>query len=299
MYRKILVGYDGSDHAKDALTLGRELSDATGAELCLGGVLLFAVPMHPTAAPIDPDARQAFAESLTNAARAVGATAYPVLGTSAARGLHELAEAIEADLVVVGSSRHGTLGQALLGNVGAALMHGSPCAVGVAPADYRDRTSGTISRLVVGFDGSAESELALEAAIQLARDTGAQLSIVAIAKPPDRGTGKGDGGWRAIKEVIEEQTRDALSRAARSVPNDIVAEPVLISGDPAKLLSDAVDEPGSVLVVGSRAYGPVRRVLLGSVSRLLARSAPAPLIVHPRGMHERVGEPESAYAHTA
>jgi nucleotide-binding universal stress UspA family protein len=297
MYRKILIGYDGSDHAQDALTLGKELSDATGAELCLGGVLLFAVPTHPTAAPIDPDARQAFAESLTDAASAVGATAYPVLSTSAARGLHELAEAVEADLVVVGSSRHGTLGQTLLGNVGVALMHGSPCAVGVAPAGYRDRSSGTISRLVVGFDGSAESELALEAAVPLARETGAKLSVVAVAEPPVRGTGKGDTGWRAIKEVIEEQTRDVLSRA--SVPNDIAAEPVLIGGDPAKVLSEAVNEPGSVLIVGSRAYGPVRRVLLGCVSRLLARSAPAPLIVHPRGMHDRAGEPESAYAQTA
>jgi nucleotide-binding universal stress UspA family protein len=299
MYRKILIGYDGSDHAKDALTLGKELREATGAELCLGGVLLFPVPTHPTPSPVDREARQAFADSLTDAASAVGATGRPVLSTSAARGLHELAEAIEADLVVVGSSRHGTLGQALIGNVGIALMHGSPCAVGIAPAGYRDRTSGTISRLVVGFDGSAESELALEAAVPLARETGAKLTVVAVAEPPDRGTGKGDGGWRAIKEVIEEQTRDVLSRVVASVPDDIAAEPMLISGDPAEVLSETVDEPGTVLVVGSRAYGPVRRVLLGSVSRVLARSAPAPMIVHPRSMHERAGEPESAYAHTA
>ena len=32
----------------------------------------------------------------------------------------------------------------------------------------------------------------------------------------------------------------------------------------------------------SRAYGRLRRVLLGSVSAALARSAPCPLIVHPR-----------------
>jgi hypothetical protein len=41
-----------------------------------------------------------------------------------------------------------------------------------------------------------------------------------------------------------------------------------------------------ILVLGSRAYGPVRRVLLGSVSRALADSAPAPVIVNPRGMHD-------------
>lgn len=36
MYRKIVVGYDGSDQAKDALALGTDLSQATGAELSVG-----------------------------------------------------------------------------------------------------------------------------------------------------------------------------------------------------------------------------------------------------------------------
>jgi hypothetical protein len=32
MYRKVLVGYDDSDGARDALTLGRQLAEAAGAE---------------------------------------------------------------------------------------------------------------------------------------------------------------------------------------------------------------------------------------------------------------------------
>jgi hypothetical protein len=47
--------------------------------------------------------------------------------------------------------------------------------------------------------------------------------------------------------------------------------------------------------VGSRAYGPVRRVLLGSVAKQLVRSAPCPLIVTPRGMREP-SEPELTVA---
>ena len=41
MYRKIIVGYDGSDQAKDALALGKDLSQTAGAELCVGGVFAF------------------------------------------------------------------------------------------------------------------------------------------------------------------------------------------------------------------------------------------------------------------
>ena len=39
-----------------------------------------------------------------------------------------------------------------------------------------------------------------------------------------------------------------------------------------------------LLVCGSRGYGPVRRVLLGSVSRRLSHEARCPLIVLPRGV---------------
>ena len=37
-----------------------------------------------------------------------------------------------------------------------------------------------------------------------------------------------------------------------------------------------------LLVVGSRGYGPLRRVLLGSVSSELMHSAPCPVMVVPR-----------------
>ena len=38
-----------------------------------------------------------------------------------------------------------------------------------------------------------------------------------------------------------------------------------------------------MLVIGSRGYGPVRRVLLGGVARKLIRRAACPLVVVPRG----------------
>ena len=39
MYRNILVGYDRSDQAEDALALGKLLAEASGASLTVGGVL--------------------------------------------------------------------------------------------------------------------------------------------------------------------------------------------------------------------------------------------------------------------
>ena len=43
------------------------------------------------------------------------------------------------------------------------------------------------------------------------------------------------------------------------------------------------DRAVDLLVCGSRGYGPVRRVLLGTVSAALLRQASVPVLVTPRG----------------
>ena len=87
-------------------------------------------------------------------------------------------------------------------------------------------------------------------------------------------------------EAIEDDARKEVAAARDGLPEAVDAEATLITGKPAEALLDVTAEPGTMLVVGSRGYGPLRRVLLGSVSTRLVRSAPCPLIVTPRGMHE-------------
>jgi nucleotide-binding universal stress UspA family protein len=237
---------------------------------------------------------------VATAAKSVGARGERVLSTSPARGLHDRAEQIDADLIVVGSCAHGRLGQTLVGSVGVALLHGSPCAVAIAPRGYRDRAGQDIETIVVGFDGSAESGLALMAASRLARDVGARVKLVSVADPPPLGTGKGGSdGWHALNEAIEEEVRDTLTQGCSAVPEGIDAEPILASGEPATALAEAAKEPGTLLILGSRGYGPLRRVLLGSVSRALVRSAPSPVIIHPRGTHEPTRQSPRAQAEVA
>lgn len=50
-----------------------------------------------------------------------------------------------------------------------------------------------------------------------------------------------------------------------------------------RLLADAAAD-ADLLVVGSRGYGPLRRVLLGSTSAGLVRSARCPVLVYPRAI---------------
>jgi nucleotide-binding universal stress UspA family protein len=299
MYRKILVGYDDTDQSKDALALGAQLAAATGAELVAAGVFQFD-PLWGGADPHFRDADVEFARQIEAAAEAAGAEPEAVPSSSPARGLHELAEEIGADLILVGSARHGRIGQILAGSTGVSLLHGSPCAVGIAPRGYRNRAAETITAVAVGFDGSAESEQALQAAGRLVAETDSTLKLVSVAVPPPIGTGKGgEGGWQALLEAIEQEARDRLAEAQRSVPAGIDVEATVVTGDPVKALTQAGEEPGTLMVVGSRGYGPFRRVLLGSVATLLVRAAPCPLIVTPRGAHEKTPSESAAAVGTA
>jgi nucleotide-binding universal stress UspA family protein len=290
MYRKIVVGHDLHDGGSDALALGRLVAGAGAAKLIVAGVFpVGALPRGFEARWRDEEER--VAAEIQSIADEAGAEPEAFPSSSPARGLHELAEEIDADLIVVGSSRHSKAGQILAGNVGAQLLHGSPCAVAVAPRDYRDHVPAALGAVTVGFDGSHESELALRAGVALARASGAVLRLVAVAVPPPvayvRGGGRGSG-YEELKEAIEQQVREQLTEAVGSVPDEVRAEATLLSGDPTERLVEAAGD-GQLLILGSRAYGPLRRVVLGSVSSAIVRSARCPVLVQPRGTARHAG----------
>ena len=295
-YRKILVGYDNSDQARDALALGRQLADVSGAALVVAGVFAFD-PIW--GASIDPHFREAeaeYARQVEDAARSVGAEAEAYPSSSAARGLHELAEEIGADLIVVGSSHRGRVGQSLAGSVGTALLHGAASAVAVAPRGFREQTV-PVKTMVVGFDGSAESGHALMAASGLAKQAGATVKLISVAVPPPMTAVRTEAGRQELLDAMRDRAREMLTEARTTVPEGVELETTLITGDPVEALKDVAGAPGTILVVGSRGYGPLRRVLLGSVSGRLVRSAPCPVLVTPRGSDEQ--RPRARHAETA
>jgi nucleotide-binding universal stress UspA family protein len=300
MYRKVIVGYDGSESADDALALGKLIAEHSGAQLVVAGVF----PLDPLWGGSDSafqEAEAEYAREIERAAESVGGEAEAIPSSSAARGLRALAEETEADLIVVGSAHHGRAGQIFAGSVGMSLLHGSPCSVAIAPRSYSDDAERRLAEIAVGFDGSQEAGMALVDAIELARDSRALLKIVAVAEPPAISYGKGGGaqGWQELTEAIKEMMRERLTDAVESVPDDVRVEAVLVRGEPATALAEIVTADEGLLMIGSRAYGPLRRVLLGSVATALVRWAPCPVIVHPRPTKAAAREAEAISAGNA
>lgn len=161
------------------------------------------------------------------------------------------------------------------------------CTIGIAPPGDGAPAHGDLRRLGVGFDGSREADQALKAAIDLANGTGATLRVLTVVGLPYYAAEKlaWPFGARA-RRVLHEHFRAQLDRAMAAVPASVDAEAVLLSGEPAAALAEAATGL-DLLILGSRGYGPLRRLLVGSTSAKLAKSSPcAVLIVPPGGKHK-------------
>jgi nucleotide-binding universal stress UspA family protein len=287
MSSPIVVGVDGREGGRDALALARVLQRARGGELV-------AVHAHPYELFVARGEGEAYDRLLHEEAQrrveaeldaaGVEARALAVPDGSPARALQLAAERQGAGLVVVGSAHRGPLGRLVVGDGAAGTLHAAPCAVAVAPRGFAS-TPGALREIGVGFDGEPEARAALASAEGLADAAGARLHVIVVARPamvPDP--------WIGPTIDWTEQAR-AEREYARRLADDAVAElgvpaagEVLV-GSPGDELAAASREL-DLIVVGSRRFGPARRLLLGSTSSHLVRAAACPVVVLPRGARE-------------
>ena len=92
--------------------------------------------------------------------------------------------------------------------------------------------------------------------------------------------------------VARERLEERIEHGLAQVPPDVTAHGSVREGDPAVELA-AASHDVDLLIVGSRSFGPLRSVLLGSVSADLVRTAACATLVIPRGFPVRVAAEDS------
>ncbi|HTT28851.1 MAG TPA: universal stress protein [Solirubrobacteraceae bacterium] len=278
MFRNVLVGVSDHDGGRDAVALAKMLL-AGGGELTLAHVFHEepAGPYRWTDTAVAED-RDRARELLERAVRDSGVPAHIRWrgATSAGRGLHEIAEIIDADLLVVGSSRQGLFGRAALGHDTRAALNGAPCAVAIAPVGYASEAPTVIREIGVGFDGSPESEHALLVARGLTEELGSKLSAFqAVSIPAYMYLGAPDHVEASAIDRVVALARERIVGLGGVEPHAAYGDAV----EELTLYSASVD----LLVVGSRSYGPFGRLVHGSTAQHLAGTARCPLLVLTRG----------------
>jgi nucleotide-binding universal stress UspA family protein len=294
-FHRVVVGLDGSESAGGALMLAQRLVDPDGT-LILAGVdahRSFRMPYGRT--------RRLPAEVLETARaelEGLAATCIERVASSVARGLTEIADEQDADLLVLGSRDPAPEGRVSPGRTALRLLQGGPCAVAVAPAGAGERDR--FHHVGVAYDGSPEARAALAAAYAVAAKDGAAMSLFFAVS--SQGAGYGGVAASEVDRVTQQQRVDAqeqLDAAADEAPDGVNPRTVLLRGNPAQEIALAASGIVDVLFTGSRGYGPMHRALAGSVAEALLLAATEPVVVLPRCGIADAGHPDAAAAAAA
>jgi nucleotide-binding universal stress UspA family protein len=300
----ILIGYDGSDDADNAIRCAGDLLapqraivahvwDSLAELLLHTDVDQLTGSMKEAAEELDTeDARQA-EEIAAHGAELADAAGFQAVAT-VARGrpkawptLLELAERHAAVAIVVGSRGLGRVKSALLGSVSSGLLDHAHVPLLVVPPLEEEHAPGPV---VIGYDGSEQSDAAVEAAGRLLKVRETVLQTVWTSYDAVAPGGAAGAPVAVVSRAAEELDRSVHEAAQRTAERgarlaaglglEVRAEAVRADGNTWRTLLHAAHEHRAACVaVGSRGLGAFEGTLLGSVSRALVHHAPAPVLV--------------------
>lgn len=287
MRKRVVVGFDGSDSSRDALAFAARWAGSGRDEVVV-------VTVHPGLATFGSRAEPQWlaqerdeANRLLELARellgpSVRATFERVEAGSAAHGLYDVAERENTEIVIVGARKHrGELRRTFPGSTGERLLQGAAAAVVVVPTGYAERSRDFLHRIAVGFVATPDGELALHHAAQLARRIGGELKVITAVPEPHLLPHPGDR--HRFGQADRQDYERAMHTAIDTLSHGLGVTAEVVEGSVVDALTDLRLSEVDLLVIGSRGYGPVRRVLLGGVSGHVIRHSRVPVLVVPRG----------------
>jgi nucleotide-binding universal stress UspA family protein len=286
--RTIVAATDFSPAAATAVGWAVEIARPLGARIELVHALTLPLPTEDMVRP-GPD----FLDQLERAAtetlgdevrklRAQGIDVTPILRLGQpSQVIVDLAQALPADLVVVGTRGFTGLRHLLLGSTAQRVVHHAPCPVlSVHPDSVPPRP---ISTILVPTDFSEDAQLAAHTAHRLLAhlEKDARLILLHAYHLPIEYTAYGpipmaldfmkDAGFEAEErladaaEPLRREGLDVTTVAREGFPPDIIAEEARKHG---------VD----LVAMGTHGRTGLRHLLLGSTAERVIRGAPCPVL---------------------
>ncbi|HUF04488.1 MAG TPA: universal stress protein [Aridibacter sp.] len=176
------------------------------------------------------------------------------------------ANEFKPDLIVVGSQGRSNVGRFVLGSVALKVLSEAPCSVRVArPSSRRKKDDESPLRLLAGVDGSPDSRQAIDSIIRRQWPGGTEVRLVTAVGLLDHPGA--DDRAKGIVEIRRSASRD-LNQAGLNVSD-------LVKPGRAKdlLLEEAEAWNADSIFLGAKGRRFMERILLGSVSYAVASRA--------------------------
>ena len=141
-----------------------------------------------------------------------------------------------------------------------------------------------MAEILLGYDGSDCAKVALDEAVDLAKDLGDSVLIVFGFAPHGAGGGEVEAQREAVHDLGERITAEAAERVAKAGVDHAVE---MLPDHGANALNDlAKARDARMIVVGTHGESPLKGALLGSTAHRLIQIADRPVLV----VHHRASE---------
>lgn len=143
-------------------------------------------------------------------------------------------------------------------------------------------------RILVPTDGSKVAEVAVENAVDLAEQYGAEVHALFVADTDAVAYGLGteqvdrirQGNFEGMTELRDDATESTGYVVDRAEERGVTAVEHHAGGQPHKMVANYADDHDiDLIVMGSHGRSGVRRALLGSVTERVLRSTHVPVLV--------------------
>ncbi len=269
MFDRILVPTDGSGPANAALEYAGEIAAVEQVTVHI----LYVV--DPSADPDDAD------DPIADSRDWAGETGSPIIEEVETGEPRDaiLKSAVEHDVdaIVMGTRGRRGVGRLLLGSVTEGVIRDAEVPVLVVRGDSEVRRPYPIETIVVPTDGSAHAEVALERALTIASHHDATVHILSIvdvapAGIEDQNDLRLDRLERFARRVVDE----GVERATNAGVETEVTVTYGSTHQKIRTYTDAVD--ADLLVMGTHGRSGLDRLLLGSVTERVLRTATTPVL---------------------
>jgi nucleotide-binding universal stress UspA family protein len=202
-----------------------------------------------------------------------------------ARAIRAEAEAMAADLVVMGTHGRSGFERLFLGSVAEKLLRTAPCPVLTIGREQPPGLAGALFRKILcAADLTKASERTLSLGLSLAEENLAHVTFLHVVEGgaldqtgPDRHRSIPDTA--PLRNALEDRAMEQLMRAAGSARSFCEVSVRVETGSAWRQIVRVAEETrADVVVLGAHAHRGFTRLLLGSTANQVVRHAPCPVL---------------------